>query len=136
MKERSLILEAHEVKGILAGAITEVKKPMKAQPKPGERMWCKERWHIGFKGDFLPGEYVKTPKHCAKDEGGFGVPCGDGVVYAEDLSGPDREHPEHGKPRWRSAYQMPRWAARIFIEVTTVNAVGDEYLIGFKVIRP
>lgn len=136
MKERPITLEPHEVRGILDGTITEIKKSMKVQPKPGDRLWGKERWHVGFKGDFMRGEHVKRPSQCAADAGGFGVPCADGVVYAEDLTGPEREHPKHGKSRWRSAYQMPRWASRTLLEVTSVDAVCDEYLIGFKVIRP
>ena len=138
MAEKPILLTGDMVRAVLGGRKTQHRQPMKPQPPEwmsrqidsgfrqvrhlggnlwgaccgvGDRLWVQETWGI----DEVWPETLNEPAEC-------GYP----------ITGPMRARPS--QPHclryaadgcdglWRSAAQMPKWAARIWLEVTGIRA--------------
>lgn len=129
MKERPLICSAWEVQAILAGRKTQLMRPMKPQPKEGERLiWCPDveselalelpsgrmkevRSPLGVPGDRV---WIKETWSTMK---------GNGIqyVYAADVPILDRDYCNEIGLLWRSSVHMPRHACRLVVEIEEVS---------------
>lgn len=133
MKERSIILRAHEVRGVIAGTRTQLRRPLKSQPAypdeypplpcqleswakdcpywpAGRQLWVRETWAT------LDQDYrVVYPK-------GWDLEGGHGLIpsYRADHVDPRGDGPANPMD-WRSSTQMPRWASRLTLEVVSVR---------------
>lgn len=123
MKERPILFSARDVRALLDGRKTQDRRPVMPQPvdpytgrdlpagarpdalpacpygAPGDRLWVRETWAWDGAASRLV-EY-RADWSCRRDPPG--VRC------------------EHGPDRWRPSIHMPRWAARIVLEVTSVR---------------
>ena len=122
-QERSVILKAHEVRGILEGRLIQIRRIVKPQP---ESAWGQMafRKKVGYwlypnaKNEVLASAPLGTP--------GDRVWVKEGVIthasipqligYAADGCKPT-EHWE----KYRDGSHMPRWASRITLEITDVS---------------
>lgn len=109
MKERPISLYPHEVRGVLSGRQTQLRRPIPDNwwrclddEDEDDRAQALNMCPFGVPGDQLLGRETWAPG---------GTPDGgDGVYYRAD-----------GDPcpeRWRPSIHMPRWASRITLEVT------------------
>ena len=126
MKERPILFSGAMVRAILDGRKTQTRRPVKGWPLE----WLQP-------GNFMP-EYVADPENHACPYGQPGdrlwvretfahiyrsntVPearSNEDVVYAADGFSPD----EYVYGSWKPSIHMPRWAARIMLEITNVRA--------------
>jgi hypothetical protein len=132
MNERSIILRPEEVRAILDGRKTQLRRVVKDTRwipadwsdwssvaknavirgrcpfgNPGDRLWGKETWATTLSLDHLPAARLAS-----------GAP----VQYRNcesNVPGYPRLLPP--VERWRSAVHMPRWASRITLEVHEVR---------------
>lgn len=145
MTERPIIIHGDMVRAILRGEKTQTRRPVKPQPAtgciysingahnaalhltdagcqvryipptgrskdhlllcpfghPGDRLWVRETFR-----EYYPKEGWPAPKALYK---------ADGIARLEDT--------ETGKTiSWRPSIHMPRWASRITLEITDINA--------------
>lgn len=123
MKERPIIFSARDVRALLDGRKTQDRRPVMPQPvdpytgrdlpagarpdalpacphgAPGDRLWVRETWAWdGAASQLVEYRADWSCRRCPP-----GVRC------------------EHGPDRWRSSIHMPRWAARLVLEVTSVR---------------
>lgn len=144
MKELPMIFNAEMVRAILNGHKTQTRRPVKFPfrdvnlgcelsgnelagelsasnywnsrvGQPGDRIWVRETWqaiHEELNDDGYVDETTYAPA-IPKEEDNYWHP-----VYAADNWCEDRE--QRGFP-WRPAIHQPRWASRIFLEITSVR---------------
>ena len=151
MKERPIIFNAESVRAILARRKTMTRRVVKPQPTlpnfvvtgalwswsnltaaeieksyagkfhvipcpyaPGHRLWLRETWAAVWPAyDWVPLEECRIEYRADLAPGCTDYP---GNWPAEEAQGdPDA-------PRWRASIHMPRWASRITLEVTGVQA--------------
>lgn len=129
MKEHPIILRAHEVRAVLTGTQTQMRRVVK--PKPTGTVWQDEdsrQWLVSGHG-----ETGDTGLHCP-----HGQPD-DRLWARETWAAPHRF--DHNPPRWippdarvhyaatedlgglmrRPSIFMPRWASRITLEIVSVR---------------
>lgn len=136
MREIPILFSGPMVRAILEGRKTVTRRPLKPQPEPIEDLW---RWRglvwtardpaprlplrdcpLGAVGDVL---WVREP-HRDWALSGAGEPWR--IEYRADGAHrdlrrcPDAEHVSCA-PRWRTSIHMPKWAARLFLEVTDIR---------------
>lgn len=123
MKERPILFSARDVRALLDGLKTQDRRPVMPQPidpyagrdlpagarpdslpacpygAPGDRLWVRETWAWDGAASRLV-EY-RADWSCRR--------CPPGVRC------------EHGPDRWRPSIHMPRWAARLELELTSVR---------------
>lgn len=157
-RERPIIFSGAEVRAILAGHLTQTRRPVKHdfmhRPDgaraakwyirarrdgvwdsyetlaelvarhspygvPGDRLWVRETWAVRYQLDDLPAGEVR--RHAP------------GLWLRAD-------HPERpyrpGRGKWRPSVHMPRWAARLTLDVLSVHVERDRnewvWVIGFR----
>ena len=156
---RSLCLRSHEVRGLLDGSVTQVRRVVKPQPPAlVRRLACNERGQLvgtweddgamfvrpglgpfGAPGDVLVGREKWRPAQVGGEwcinyaAGGFGcegdkraAACAVPVTAASVALAERQLAGEDAPELWRSSTQMPRWAARLFLEVLEVRVERDE----------
>lgn len=117
MKETGLMFKAPLVRAILEGRKTQTRRVLRNQRaydldkaplgQPGDRIYVRETWrgvvNIAPPGsyEYAVARYVPDQEHCRR------------VEYAATQEA-------DGEP-WRPAIHMPKWAARIWLEVTGVR---------------
>lgn len=121
-RERRIILHPHEIRGLNAGTVTQLRRVIEPQPEPmperlerilpqawatgfvdvecpygerGDRLWGAETWQVNLTGDPQNGGPGTVP------------------IYQE-------EHPEACND-WRPADTMPRWASRFDLDLAGVR---------------
>ncbi len=130
-KERGWPAYAHEVCAILDDRQTQFRRVVKPQPKnwngyiegnphygggpeysfcpfgkPGDRLWLKEEWAMD------QVHHLRYPRHGNELFTRW-------FAADESRAGPTNCNDQRGE--WRSSVYMPRWAARINVEVTDVR---------------
>ncbi len=136
MKERSVILPTNDVRSILAGHKTQFRKVVKHIPSlflTGNSVPIRnsggERWALADYGEGVtwfpcpygvPGTRLYIRENWQHINGRTIVAYGDDpptsiVVYEAD------QHPKKPFWPWRSSATMPKWAARIWLEVVDIN---------------
>ena len=145
VKARPIIFSAPMVRAILAGAKTQTRRVVKPEPQhwqwmvafddgtfarvgedfetnpftsplgqPGDRLWVRESIYV----DHI--NYVHGPLPNARP-----ADVDDMLYYRADgeccQQIPECSCAEIGKPKWRSARFMPKWAARIWLEIIAVR---------------
>ena len=87
--------------------------------QPGDRLWVRETWRLADPdGDDAVSEDVHGPY--APFVGGNGSrKIRWRVIYR--ATSPE-SHPKYGKALWTPSIHMPRWASRITLEITDINA--------------
>lgn len=78
---------------------------------PGDRLWVRETWAPFVRGDGGDG-WVELLTYRA-DDAEVPIPAGKSEWW--------RHQTKDGDYRWRPSIHMPRWAARITLEVTEVS---------------
>lgn len=134
MKERPIPLKAHEVRSILEGRQTQLRRVVRPQPtERGEHInWRRYRVignEIVQEVQLVDGSHrYERTIHCP-----FGQPgdrlwvretwnsgwC-DKIIYRAD-GGSAKRAGYAKEPRWRPSIHMPRWASRITLEITNVR---------------
>ena len=150
MKERPILFKAHEVNGVLEGRQTQVRrvvKPNAYQARFIDRGIFKSDWHPY---DFVaptdnPKEYCKfdcpygkvRDKLYVRERFSLGSDSAGTPIMATyprpgyiigDIDDDFRMHPDapEGSDNWclewkvRSGAQMPRWASRLYLEITDI----------------
>lgn len=141
MATRSLCLRSHEVRGLLDGSVTALRRVVKPQPPALVRkLACNERGQLvgtweddgamfvrpglgpfGAPGDVLVGKETWAAWwENGRPERVLGYRC-DCPVDGEFADDPWWEHCD-----WIPPQRMPRWAARLFLEVLEVRVERDE----------
>lgn len=150
MNTRSIILRAHEVRGILSGRQTQVRRVVKPRLEghdgfmdcgkfgpvhlddlypevlpeliarcpfgaPGGRLWVRESVYI----DYIPYDAGRLPKERPHDEVFKSIYYRADGDCCEQI--PECCCAEVGKPRWRAAGALPKWASRLTLEITDVR---------------
>ena len=129
MKETGLMFKAPLVRAILSGQKTQTRRILKNQQsydldkcplgQPGDRIYVREQWqgplmsskewedHYFSEADDSPDKF-RTPAYCryAADGG----PPPEFVTMDDELVA-----------RWKPSIHMPKWAARIWLEITGVR---------------
>lgn len=87
--------------------------------QPGDRLWVRETWRLADPdGEDAVSEDVYGPY--APFVGGNGSrKIRWRVIYR--ATSPE-SHPKYGKALWTPSIHMPRWASRITLEITDINA--------------
>lgn len=86
----------------------------------GDRLWVRETWQVYHKAS--ENEWsVLTPTGKTDRDGK--------VFYRATMKEPDPD--KHGRLVWRSAMLMPRWAARIVLEITEIRVQRLKKIDGF-----
>lgn len=134
--ERPIILKAHEVRGILDGRQTQLRRIMKLQPE-NEPEWA-GGWNIHSKhisvavdvfnqmrgkmlrNDPTPCPYGKPGDRLWGRETWNDNWC-DEVLYRATIGGTAREAGYSREPVWRPSSQMPRQRSRILLEIVSVR---------------
>lgn len=132
--ERWIALRPHEVRGVLSGRQTQLRRvvtpqPVKSDGWVGGHYWERRRatmwkpsecWSIRDLPQFCPygkpGDrlWVREAWRLREIGEDWSRDCGTGVAYrATD--------PDGRAEKWRSSLHMPRWASRITLEVTGVR---------------
>ena len=129
MKETGLMFKAPLVRAILSGQKTQTRRILKNQQsydldkcplgQPGDRIYVREQWqgplmsskewedHYFSEADDSPAKF-RTPAYCRYAADG-GPPPEFVTMYDELVA------------RWKPAIHMPKWAARIWLEITGVR---------------
>ena len=157
MKEKALLSTKTEVRAILDGRQTQLRRLMTPQPAlyrvgageyerdvvlwpgrhppatqtsdraewvmgcrlgaPGDRLWVRETWQtFDPETDGIdPARFGPAAPYHGVDNG---RPIKWRAVYAADGS---LVHPVHGKANWKPSTHMPRWAARLVLEIVAVR---------------
>jgi hypothetical protein len=141
MKERPILLKRDVVRAILAGTLTEVRRPLRVGYHPAVADWVLDSEHRATArahSETVARQYVTTfPNGRALCP--FGVP-GDrlwvretwakgGAFYIYAADTPCSEPPSHNtdewnapaQDRWRPSVHMPRRACRLMLEVQAVR---------------
>lgn len=145
MKERPIIFNNEMVRAILDGRKTQTRRVIKPQPTkwlkyqltsrdwitfqgnddpddlcvwkcpygvPGDRLYVRETWQICSREEVIPGEptipWAHNPEQLV-------------VVYRASSQEVNPDHPEWGRSRWRPSIHMPKWAARLWLEITDIR---------------
>lgn len=148
MSERPIILSADEVRSILAGGKTQLRRTIKPQPEVdryGDFYWNKnERTEgeiqgpddmetfcpFGQPGDTLWARetwhlWHREPSYLLEADWGLwggGIPHEKPSIYDGHWDVSYRADWPDSEGPWRSPDQMPRWASRITLEVVNVRA--------------
>jgi hypothetical protein len=130
VKERPIIFSGPMVKAILESRKTQTRRVIRNPEKyshirdcgfccphgqPGEILWVRETWQ-----DYCPMWHGYWCGHGTRES----IECEHQPVYRADpesewLRGPEGKQAPPLK--WRSPLHMPRWAARIILEITEVR---------------
>jgi hypothetical protein len=135
MRERAFNLYAHEVRAVLEGRQTQVRRVVKGVPSgavsagvitsstnaasEGEWWWLDaiDLMDAGVVGDSFRCPYGQPGDRLwVRETWG---PCDGGACYRADENAESLAVPDGG--RWRPSIHMPRWASRIDLEVTGVR---------------
>jgi len=148
MKEHPIIFSAPMVRAILEGRKIQTRRAIKPQParnaeincligpyQPGDRLWVREGWRIGAWDenagrvaiDYRADGYCRREwLEISDDDSGdiFNQLWIQSTDDAEKALGVREFY--HWKPgkspcRWRPSIFMPRWAARILLEVVSIR---------------
>jgi len=144
MRERPILFAAPLVRAILDGRKTQTRRVIKPQPKGvperggfgrlwfdgredmncpfgvrGDRLWVRETWMPGYEhdADHEAGPQVSVIYGADKAERRAAAPSYEIAEQWANAYSEDGEVP----PRWRPSIHMPRWACRLFLEVTDVR---------------
>lgn len=129
MAEKPILFSAPMVRAILAGRKTQTRRVMKltdsGRVKIGAKQWPPDDTNAVEGCPVSPGD-VLWVRETWKPDPSWGrgkIPTpqlspGDNMLYRASLS---EEHPKFPWCPWRPSIHMPRWAARIFLEVTGVR---------------
>lgn len=129
MKETGLMFKAPLVRAILSGQKTQTRRVLRNQRaydldkcpfgQPGDRIYVRETWqgplmspqeweaHYFSNEEELPAKF-KTPAYCKY--------AADGGAAPEFMNMDDEL-----VARWKPSIHMPKWAARLWLEVTGVR---------------
>lgn len=143
MKERPILFNAEMVRAILEGRKTMTRRPVKPQPhtipwcdaygnaddalfwrygeekedwpyprfcpfgQSGDRLWVRETWAEALGSSFA----APLERYRQGSADGYGI----GAIYRAT------PHPDYRVETWRPSIHMPRWAARITLEITNVR---------------
>jgi hypothetical protein len=84
----------------------------------GSILWVRETWNMADEAtEIINGESIGPSAPYRGVQGNRKITWR--AVYSADH--PGGEHPKFGRPRWRPSIHMPRWACRLFLEVTNVR---------------
>ncbi|WP_094168731.1 hypothetical protein [Citrobacter braakii] len=139
MKEHGMIFNGEMVRALLDGRKTQTRRPVKPQPELTERSGFS--WNGALYG--AGSDERETNRNFAHAKCPYGKP-GDRIWVRETFSTvPDHDEPTgcsallyaadsngpYGK--WTPSIHMPRWAARILLEITDVrverlNSISEE----------
>ncbi len=87
--------------------------------QPGDRLWVRETWRLADPdGDDATSKDVYGPYAPFVGGNGSRKICWR-VIYR--ATSPE-SHPKYGKALWTPSIHMPRWASRITLEITDINA--------------
>lgn len=145
MTERPILCSGDEVRAILDGRKTQMRRPIKPQPDdvfqsmrspfgaPGDVLWVRETW-----GVFDSGAVYEDVN------GNLAIGCAYGIAYrADDRDGelgscvwydrPALTKAYRADERWRPSIHMPRWACRLTLDVLHVWRERVQDISGFSV---
>ena len=118
MRELPILFSAEMVKAILDGRKTVTRRVKRPNYKPGDLLWVKETYCHGVEwDDSKPGEVDPL--------------CGGNDIWYFA----DGDRPTEGWGKKRSSRFMPKWVARIFLEVVSVRAERLQVITGGEAIR-
>lgn len=118
MKERPIIFSTEMVRAILDGRKTQTRRVIKSQPNSND-YWQRAKGHL------VPIE--KVARYCPYGQPSdrlwvresFGFLIGGTISYRANC---DSWHLKHGYTiKWKPSIHMPRWASRIYLEITEVR---------------
>jgi len=139
MKEKPIILKDPEVLEILANGAAQIHRRVRpgtiyasadhimfTKPPPyttGDHLWVREAWYL----DLCP--YANPGWRGSLSQKPNDPHVNESLYYRADGECcdqiPECQCADVGKTRWRPASTMPRWAARLFLDVTKVRAERD-----------
>lgn len=141
LKERTVCLSDEEVRAVLRGQKTQIRRPANRPPfgRVGDRLWVREAFCLQVEGDppFDDGRpvlYLREGLPCAPEDAETWIqPHYRATDPAPELYYADLPADEP-RVRWKAAVTMPRWAARIVLEITglwiqKIQEVTDEEAI-------
>ena len=138
MTERPILFSSPMVRAILAGSKSQTRRVIKPQPvrigdgwllpmllecpyghpSYGSRLWVREAWKVSAMSHHTPtGGPEEAVYYVDYKADAGGPPHGKTVRFAE----PVRNAWQKNRDGWRPSIHMPRWAARIVLEVTGVR---------------
>jgi len=132
IKEHPILFNSEMVKAILEGRKTQTRRPIKLSAAGRVELKGKN-WHIEDSHAVLAcplgkvGDKLWVRETFAHSNLPYGPLDKDCVIYyradyLDDPHGPDGEKSAEGKYRkWSPSLHMPRWASRIFLEITGVR---------------
>lgn len=144
LSERPILFSGPMVRALLAGAKTQTRRAMKAQPSERAGLYADRYNHSTQWGFWLPDGRMLRPETFACPYGDVGARlwvretwCSAygrgawGTIFAADDAfvqgkrqhekGPHFNADDRPPLRWRPSIFMPRWASRIALEVTEVR---------------
>lgn len=130
MKERPILFSAPMVRAILTGKKTQTRRVVKLSQRcpygiPDDRLWVRETWADGDELASSRGP-LDAPEHVLYRADNSAYYFGDSPMdgsnrpgrRVKDTEGWNFDHP---CVHWKPSIHMPRWAARIILEVTDVR---------------
>jgi len=117
MTERPIIMRDDEVRAILAGTKTQVRRviglpSLRPTTTPGDHLWVRECYALIWPDGYGPPE---DARECSVEY------RADGPATRAPGEWPHERRRDPDAPRWRSAASMPRWASRLLLEVASVR---------------
>jgi hypothetical protein len=147
--ERPIILKPHEVRGILEGRQTQIRRLIRT-PEPNTKVWWEEKYQC----------WVTDLPHKHGESTGLRYPFGkvgdrlwgretwwhqdpNGVMYdtTKPLYYADGKIDFERGDKWCASNRMPRWASRITLEITDVRVerlqdISDADILANGIVEP
>lgn len=129
LHERPILFSPTMVRAVLTGTKTQTRRLMKPQPTPvayperarcpygqaGHRLWARETFYIDDLS-YRTGPLPSTKPDALDMANVYYRADGDCCAQISEC-----QCASVGKPKWKPAIHMPRWASRLTLEVTSVR---------------